>query len=423
MAAKKNAKPQPRLLMAGEDGQLYDHPELLMVCRKGTELALPRPDELIPLPQESELFLLEGRNALGLNPETGELEILEDAAVAAFVSPGHTVCGTSAYQTGEDAEVLPLFAYAAVGYADDTFWVCAQKVDQDRRQIFSNIDPKRIRQGATQWMKRFPDNRLVRHLAGCALTYGCPAAKNMALGRFECPLPTARACNAACVGCISLQPEDSPFPSTQERIAFAPKASEISEIMLAHGKKAKNPIYSFGQGCEGEPLTEAEVIAESIAAFRAQGGPGTVNINTNASLPRTMEPLAAAGLDSIRCSLNSAREESYTRYYRPRSYGFADVVQTIEQAKEHNIFVSLNLLFFPGFTDTEAETEALCDLVESRKVDFIQLRNLNLDPELYLELMDGVETGPVMGLTNFKKRLKRRAPWIKFGYFNPWLEK
>lgn len=408
--------------MAGEDGQLYDHPELLMVCRKGRELALPRPDELIPLPEESELFLLEGRNALGLNPETGELEVMDDAAVAAFIAPGHTVCGTSAYQTGEDAETLPLFAYSAVGYAEDTFWVCAQKVDQDRRQVFSNIDPKRIQKGATQWMKRFPDNRLVRHLAGCALTYGCPAAKNMALGRFECPLPTARACNAACVGCISLQPDESPFPSTQERIAFAPKASEISEIMLAHGGKAKNPIYSFGQGCEGEPLTEAEVIAESIAAFRAQGGLGTVNINTNASLPKTMKPLAEAGLNSIRCSLNSARAESYNRYYRPRSYEFGDVVQTIEQAKEHGIFVSLNLLFFPGFTDTEAETEALGDLVENCHVDFIQLRNLNLDPELYLNLMEDVETGPVMGLTNFKKRLKRRAPWLKFGYFNPSLD-
>jgi pyruvate-formate lyase-activating enzyme len=409
--------------MAGEDGQLYDHPELLMLCRKGRELALPRPDELIPLPPESELFLLERRHAVGLNPDTGELEVMEEPAVAAFISPGHTVCGTSVYQSEEDADVLPLFAYGAVGFADDTFWVCARKVDQDRRQIFANIDPKRIRQGATNWMKRFPKNRLVRHLAGCALTYGCPAAKNMALGRFECPLPTARTCNAACVGCISLQPEDSGFPSTQERIAFAPDPGEISEIMLAHGKKAKNPIYSFGQGCEGEPLTEAKAIAESIAAFRAGGGQGTVNINTNASLPQTMEPLAEAGLDSIRCSLNSARPETYARYYRPKGYGFDDVVRTITLAKERGIFVSLNLLFFPGFTDTEAETEALGDLIEHHHVDFVQLRNLNLDPELYLDLMDGVETGPVMGLTNFRKRLKKRAPRLEFGYFNPYLGK
>ena len=50
----------------------------------GEEWSLPRPDELMPLPEESELFLLPGRRAVGLNPETGETEVMEDWAVAAF---------------------------------------------------------------------------------------------------------------------------------------------------------------------------------------------------------------------------------------------------------------------------------------------------------------------------------------------------
>ena len=50
--------PRPRMLLADDKGQIYDDPDLLMLCRKGNEWTLPRPDELMPLPPESELFLL-----------------------------------------------------------------------------------------------------------------------------------------------------------------------------------------------------------------------------------------------------------------------------------------------------------------------------------------------------------------------------
>ena len=421
--AQKHDTPRPRLLVASDSGEIFDHPDLLMLCRRGDELALPRPDDIMPLPPESELFLLPRRRALGMDPESGEVVCMEEQAVAAFACPGHTLTGVAAYAPEDDAPVLPLFAYGAVGYADGRMWVCAQRVDRDRRQVFANIPQERITAGARNLLKKYPDNRLMGHLARCALTYCCPAARNLALGRFECPLPTARACNARCLGCISLQPEDSGFPSTQQRISFTPTAAEIVEVMAEHARRESRPIYSFGQGCEGEPLTEAERIAEAVAQYRSLGGQGTVNVNTNASLPGTMEPLAKAGLDSIRVSLNSARKPLYEGYYRPVSYVFEDVVETIAQAKKHGLFVSLNLLFFPGVTDSEGELTALEDLVGGHQVDLIQLRNLNLDPEMVLDLADaaGALGDPSTGLTNFKKRLKKARPGLRFGYFNPYL--
>ena len=159
-----------------------------------------------------------------------------------------------------------------------------------------------------------------------------------------------------------------------------------------------------------------------MTSFRKAGGRGTVNINTNASLPGTLPDLAAAGVNSIRVSLNSAREVPYDIYHRPNGYAFADVLESIRTAKGLGLFVSLNLLYFPGLTDCEAEWDALSDLVAETKLDFIQLRNLNLDPELYLGLMQGVDFGPCMGLANFLKRLKKTSPWLGFGYFNPYLE-
>ena len=70
---------RPRMLLADDQGQIYDDPDLLMLCRKGHEWTLPRPDELMPLPAESELFLLPGRRAVGLDPETGETIVDEEA--------------------------------------------------------------------------------------------------------------------------------------------------------------------------------------------------------------------------------------------------------------------------------------------------------------------------------------------------------
>lgn len=420
-------KPRPRLVFADETGNIYDHPELEMLVRRGDRLEPPRPDELIPLPPESELFLLPGRDALGYDAETGQIERLEERAVAAFVCPGHTLSATAAYATRAKAPVLPLFAYGAVGFAGDRFFVAAAKVDQDRRQVFTGIAQERITKGAEKLQRKFPKNRLVTHLAGCALQSSCPAARNLALGRFEAPLPTSRACNARCVGCLSLQEPDAGFPSTQCRIAFTPTPDEIVEIMAEHGRHERRPVFSFGQGCEGEPLTEGALIAEAVAKFRSGGGKGTVNINTNASLPDAVDAFAAAGGSSIRASLVSADPTLYAAYHRPKGYDFQSVRASIARAKASGLFVSLNLLYFPGITDTEAELAALTDLLTGTKADFIQLRNLNLDPELYLAVAreSGVLADPArqasVGLRNFRKRLRKACPWLRFGYFNPYL--
>jgi pyruvate-formate lyase-activating enzyme len=416
----KPKRPLPSLVYADAQGQIYDHPSLRMLCRKGKEILPPNPKECIPLPSGSDLFLLPSRQAMGWDPRTGQIVEADGLAVAAFVCPGYTLSALAAYATQENACTLPLFAYGAVGFLHGQFYICAQKVDADPRQDFERIPFKNIQRGVQRLLSALPDNRLVRPLSICALTYGCPAAKNLALGRYEAPLPTARACNAACIGCISLQEPESGFPATQNRISFQPSITELVEIMQYHAEQEDRPIFSFGQGCEGEPLTEASLIQEAITSFRNQNGPGTVNINTNASLPDCIPGLAQAGLNSIRVSIISAQPEFYTAYHRPRTYDFNQVVECIQAAKEHNLFVSLNFLFFPGLSDTEDEYQALVQLIQDTGIDFIQWRNLNLDPELYIQRMPAA-CSPSMGLANLLIRLKKDFPDLGFGYFNPYL--
>lgn len=414
----------PHLVVADAQGNIYDHPQLLMVCRRGGQWGLPRPDECIPLPRESELFLLPGRCAVGLDPESGVTEVQEDLAVAAFPAPAYTLTAHPAYVSDADAPLLPLFAYGAVGYARGRFYICARKVDDDPRQEFRGVNRKALEARVRALVTQYPQNRLMQHIMkACLLRYDCPAARNLALGRHEAPLPTSRSCNARCVGCISQQEADSPLCATPQcRLNFCPTPEEVVEVMLHHADQAiAHPIYSFGQGCEGEPLTEADLLIASVRAFRAAGGRGTVNLNSNASRPDVVAALADAGLTSLRVSMNSARENVYTRYYRPQGYTLEDVRESMRRARCAGVFVSINLLYFPGVSDTEEEIDALTELVGSAGVSFLQLRNLNIDPEWYLRLLDGVPMGPTVGFTNFRKRLRKSCPWLKFGYFNPWL--
>ena len=414
----------PRMLVADSLGNIYDHPTLLMLCRHGNQWGTPRPSELIPLPKESELFLLPRRKAVGLNAETGEIEVSEDIAVAAFLAPAHTISAHPCYVSEKDAPTLPLFAYGAVGFLNDEFYVCAKRVDASDRQRFAQVSRKKIAQNSRELLLTYPKNRLISHiLNNCVARYDCPAARNFALGRFEAPLPTSRTCNARCLGCISKQEKNSPIERTPQcRLQFTPSPEEIVQVMSIHAKREKNePVFSFGQGCEGDPLMNADLLAESTALYRRQKGEGTINCNTNASNPDAIVRLAQCGLTSIRVSLNSCQEILYNRYYRPENYSFSDVKASISCARKANLFVSLNLLYFPGLTDTEEELEALGDVCEKRGVSMIQWRNLNIDPEWYLKNMTDFELSTSMGLEHFMQRLKKRCPWLLYGYFNPYL--
>ncbi len=197
---------RPHLVTADEHGNIYDHPQWLMVCRKGREFSLPRPDELMPLPKGGELFLLPGRHAVGFDPESGEVKVSEDVAVAARIAPPLLLAAHPAYDAEKSAPGLPPFAYGAVGFADDRFYICARQTD---------------------------------------------------------------------------------------------------------------------------------------AAAPPTGG------------------------DALRVTLNSCREEPYNRYHQSDNASFAQVLADIRRAKGEGRPVVLNLLFFPGFTDTEDESAAILHLAET----------------------------------------------------------
>ncbi len=414
------------MVFADSKGRIHDFQDLTMAGMAHDRIVRPTTTDLIELPEGSELFVLPDRLPVGTDPVSGEPLLLDEnparsggsiLAVAAFMAPAHTALYTAAFERQAGAPILPLFAYTAVGWYQDRFWVTAFRSDADQRQDAHNFNQDQITRLTKKALKRYRDNRLIQHLGICCLTYHCPAARNYFLGRWEAPLPSSPVCNARCLGCISLQ-ESGCCPSTQDRIAFVPTPREICEIAVPHLQTAPSPIVSYGQGCEGEPLLQAELLATSIQAIRRQTTRGTINCNSNASLPDGVDRLAHAGLDSLRVSLNSARSLYYERYYQPRGYCFADVRQSIMAMKKREKFVSLNYFILPGFTDTIEELEALTDLVQSTGVDYIQLRNLNIDPHYYFSSLE-VLSEPGIGVRRWLAKLKKRLPRLRFGYFNP----
>jgi hypothetical protein len=415
----------PFLLYSDGKGNIFEDTSLYVTGRSGWD-ALPVPeDEWIELPEGGQLYELPGRKGIGIDVETGEMRLCEKGwAVAAFIPPAHTGFYLAAYESQPDAPTLPLFCYTAAGWYDEKFYVPAIRIESDVRQESAGFDDHKVHEGVTKLLENYPHNRLVSHLANnCALTYHCPAARNFFIGRWECPIPTSPACNANCVGCISFQPEDVEIVSTQDRLNFKPSAEEIVEYTVPHLETAPYPIVSFGQGCEGEPLLMWETIRESIIEIRKHTSKGSININTNGSKPNAVRALCEAGLNSIRVSTNSARPEIYLPYYRPNNYQFEDIIESLRVVREYGGWTSINYFVFPGMTDSVAEYEALRQLIIDTDLCMIQWRNFNIDPDWYLGKLGMIDSGEILGVKQLMSLIREEFPHLKYGYFNPPIER
>lgn len=415
----------PYILYSDGLGNIFEDTSLYATGRSGWDVYPVSAEEWIELPEGGNLYELPGRRGVGIDVKTGEMRLCEKGwAVAAFIPPAHTGLYMSAYETMPDAPTLPLFCYTAAAWHNDKFYVTAVRIERDIRQECAGYDDGLIQEGTKNLLAAYPHNRLIKHLMEtCCQTYHCPAARNFALGRWECPVPASPACNANCIGCISFQPEEESIVSTQDRLTFKPSAEEIVEFTVPHLETAPFPIVSFGQGCEGEPLLMWQTIRESIIEIRKHTSKGSININTNGSNPQAVKALCEVGLNSIRVSTNSARSHIYTPYYRPNNYQFEDIVESLKVVRSFGGWASINYFVFPGMTDSVEEYEALRKLIIDTDLTMIQWRNFNIDPDWYLGQINVAETGECMGVKQMMELIHEEFPNVRFGYFNPPIER
>jgi len=402
-----------RLLYATGDGRMRVHRSLRALARTGWELVPP--DRLIPLPEGATLVHLPGRDPLG-RTTAGETVPIDDAgavAVAAVMPPGYLRTLLPAYLDEGDAPVLPLYGYAAVADVDGEPHVAGFRTDR-----WSAWDPRaeerqRMAPAIRAAGRALPDSRLLHHLTTCATDYRCLTAQNLFLRRGEGAIPVSPACNAACLGCISEQWGDVESPQT--RMGFAPTALEIAELAGWHLSADEANFISFGQGCEGEPLTRRAALVEATRRIRAAAPRATIHINTNGSRPDVLRRLVEAGLNSIRISIFSLDDTRFRAYYRPVGYGLEQVGECADVVAAAGGQVTINLLTFPGISDSRPEIEALIDFIDRHGVHQVQLRSLNVDPHWLLARIPDETRG--VGMRTFVAELKARCAGLRLGNF------
>lgn len=405
------------LVYADEQGNVFDHPDFIALGRSGDMIVEIMEEELIPLPNGATLVSLPFTRPIGLNPDTGEMQMLPGGAqaVGALLPQGFTRLCLPGYVKADKNEKLPLFGYTAVVWKDGNFYVTAEQCDDPERWDPLNCDRGELGIQVERILAKYPENRLYKHLSNCALGYECLTSSNTFLGRWEGAVPVSYSCNAGCFGCISEQPDDSGFVAPQTRMNFKPTVDEVVEIMLEHLREPES-IISFGQGCEGEPSTQAKIIVEAMQRVRSQTSLGYININTNAGLTDYMRAIVDAGLNLMRVSTISALDDHYNAYYKPRGYTLKNVEKSLKYASDNGVYTSINYLIFPGVTDREEEIEAMIGFVKRTGLKLIQMRNLNIDPESYLAIIPKAQ-GEIYGMKQMLEIFREELPDVVIGSY------
>ncbi len=376
----------------------------------GGDVREARRDELMPLPEGSVPAMLPSRAPLlAVGRSAGRR-----TALAVLLPAGYTRLLLPAYVEAPGAPTLPLFGYTFACVVDDALHAAAMRTDASE-----DWTPRRFGVGELEGLvaarrARDPQNGVLAQLAICAESYGCFTAQNVFLERGEAALPVSPTCNARCIGCISEQEPDAGIPSPQVRVRDEALTDALVRIALAHLERVPDGIVSFGQGCEGEPLLRATTIAAAIARIRAATPNGTINVNTNGSLPKSLKMLIDAGLDAVRVSLNSFRPATYAAYYRPLGYDLDDVLGSVRLAVDANVRVSLNLLTHPGVTDAVDEVAASDAFLQAVPVAMVQTRTLNIDPARYFAAV-GRPSVPPLGMREALRRIESRG--VRVGNF------
>lgn len=405
------------LVYADKHGNVFDHPHYEALGRSGDMIVEMMEEELIPLPEGATLVSLPFTKPIGFNPTSGKMEVVPDGAqaVGALLPQGFTRLCLPGYVKADKNEKLPLFGYTAVVWKDGGFYVAAEQSDDPERWDPLNCDQGELNVQVERMLQKYPENRLFQHLSNCALGYECLTASNTFLGRWEGAVPVSYSCNAGCFGCISEQPDDSGFVAPQTRMNFKPQVQEVVDIMLEH-LKHPDAIISFGQGCEGEPSTQVKIIVEAMKEVRSQTSNGFININTNAGLTDFIRAIVDAGLDLMRVSTISALDDHYNAYYRPRGYTLKNVEKSLRYATDKGVYTSINYLIFPGVTDREEEIEAMIGFAKRSGLRLIQMRNLNIDPESYLELIPKAQ-GEIYGMKTMLDIFRQELPDVVIGSY------
>ena len=145
----------------------------------------------------------------------------------------------------------------------------------------------------------------------------------------------------------------------------------------------------------------------------------TIHINTNGSRPKVLQGLIDAGCNSVRISAISFTDPVFRAYYRPVGYTIEDVIECGRVMSRSGGQVCLNLLTFPGLTDSSAELDRTPPRWGRWAPNQIQWRSLNCDHDWLVDVLAarGLLPEDGIGLAAAYQHLVDRLPGVTHGNF------
>ena len=168
-------------VVADAQGEVFEHPDLLMAGMNGTQTERPLAAEMIPMPEGSRLFTIPQTPPIGFDRRSGECLTAERLpkqlgggpiqAVSAFLTPGFTRTLLPAADYQRKKMTLPLWSYTAVGWCveEERFYVAAVQVDRNSQWQPDHFDDRKLDPLVRKALQANPDNRLLErcgHAAG-----------------------------------------------------------------------------------------------------------------------------------------------------------------------------------------------------------------------------------------------------------------
>ena len=359
-------------------------------------LPLPLGATLAPLAREADGLDRHGR-ARGLGRDRW--------ALGAVLPPGYVRALYPAYRPTTDP--ISGEPSAAVG-ADENGALAVAAILTDPAAVLHTVtEPATLAQRVAEVLRASSGNRLLRQLARCARESGCADARAIFLGtgRGSLPIGAIRSTAASLLPSEDSDPVDLLLRRGLERAtpaepaAFRPTAIEIAEVAIRHLEQG-GTMVSFGRACDGEPLVAVRLVEDAVARIREATKRGTIHLETDGTRPQALRRVLDAGVDAVTVRLETGRANLRR--------------ESLLAAARAGASLALAIPVRPGWTDTQAEVDALESLLASLPGGLLIFRDAPGDPRATPR---PATLGAPLGIGVALARLRDDAPRFRMAAF------
>ncbi len=424
-AAVEKRRAPLRLLLASEQGEFFEHPNLEpLPPRAGERLPaeLGGPDLFKASPSGSERVALHGYRPVGWDPERQcrvQLTTIERKgqerevwAVGAALPPDWLCLRVPSGGAEPGHPDTHLSAFCEVASREGAFLVAASNLLPLSWGDAPAYDTPDLLSCVQRRLAATPGNRVLRRLAHCALEQACRMAQNFFYRRGEVFLPVLGGCAAGRRRCSAFhRPQNG--GSVNDSSNATSRVEDLVDVGAEHLRQVRGGTVTFGLGAGGDQHLLYERIKRSILMLRAHAPDARLNLDTQAGLPSSIGRLFTAGLSSVRIGLNSAVRDHYERCYGSSGATFENLRGTLGVASGKGARIFLGLEVIPGFSDRPSELEALLGLIAEFGVEGIQLRTQSGPQEGPSVAVFGEQAA--LGIGELVQQLRSRAPGLWLG--------